>query len=147
MLSVGETELFYNLPDQTIFKLFMLLGILSCVLDIFPKVYFFISMTIICLIVTCEPNTKMLIKFLKMQVNGLLESENWWDHQPKTCQKLSWALLLLALIFALNFKIMIHCIIFHLLVLPPKYVSLNIKPYGLIYIFKKYLISQLENRW
>lgn len=76
MLSVGETELFYNLPDQTIFKLFMLLGILSCVLDIFPKVYFFISMTIICLIVTCEPNTKMLIKFLKMQVNGLLESEN-----------------------------------------------------------------------
>lgn len=63
MLSVGETELFYNLPDQTIFKLFRLLGILSCVLDIFPKVYFFISMTIICLIVTCEPKTKMLIKF------------------------------------------------------------------------------------
>lgn len=72
MLSVGETELFYNLPAQTIFKLF------GC-LEFYPvywisslKLIFFISMAIIFFIVKCEPNTKMLIKLLKMEVSGLL---------------------------------------------------------------------------
>lgn len=50
MLSVGKTELFYNLPAKKLFLTFRLLGILSSVLDIFPKVYFFINMTIIFLL-------------------------------------------------------------------------------------------------